>query len=65
MTDAQIKAVNEEATKEYRVIFIKKGFVFMSSVVKFPDSLIRIAPDGTIKEMTERTHLDQQYMRIL
>ena len=53
MTDAQIKAVNEEATKEYRVIFIKKGFVFMSSVVKFPDSLIRIAPDGTIKEMTE------------
>lgn len=53
MTDAQVKSVNEQATKEYRVLFIKKGFVFMSSIVKSPDSLIRVAPDGSIKEMTE------------
>lgn len=53
MTDMQIKVVNEQATKDYRVVFIKKGFVFMSSAVKSPDSLIRVAPNGTIKEMTE------------
>lgn len=54
MTEAQVKIVNEQANsgKDYRVIFIKRGFVFMSSVVKCPDSLIRIAPDGGIKEMT-------------
>lgn len=52
MTDAQVKAVNSQSSNgEYRVLFVKAGYVFMSSVVKYPDSLIRIHPTGHVEEL--------------
>lgn len=49
MTEKQRIAVTE-CTRDgrYRVLFIKRGFVFLSSPIADPETLLRVSPDGKI-----------------
>lgn len=52
MTEKQ-RSIVTDFTKDskYRVLFIKNGNAFLVSPVESPDSLLRISPEGEVKEM--------------
>ena len=53
MTEKQRNIVNDFTRDSgHRVLFIKNGHAFLVSPVNSPDSLLRISPEGEVKEMT-------------
>lgn len=53
MTEEQFITVTDYTRDGYyRVLFIKRGFVFLSSPIVDPETLLRVAPNGKIEDMT-------------
>ena len=52
MTEKQRSIVTDfTRDSKHRVLFFKNGFAFLVSPVESPDSLLRISPEGEVKEM--------------
>lgn len=53
MTEDQLITVTHYTRNGYfRVLFIKRGFVFLSSPIVDPEVLLRVAPNGKVEDMT-------------